>query len=445
MELPALLWLADVKKEDYGELGEKAATLAELYLAGFPVPSGFIMTHEAFRQFLDENGIKNILRNMLKNLDAGSVEDTAEKIQAMIMNGVFPTALKRQILENYSNLNVHLDVFKMVNSSTLNMIKSGRDFPYVAVRSSLVDDGGEQVERPATFLNVRGGMNVLKSVQDCWASLYSAAALSQWEQRKIQQSNVSAAILIQRQVNAEKSGVMFTHHERDGVVGVLIEAGFGYGEAVVLGQVQPDLYLVDKETSELKGIEVNNKEFMYTRDETMERTKKMHLDEAKARSQVFNPNEIKAAARLGQEIEQFYQSARDVEFALENGRLYVIQCRPALQLKQPFRKPKPAEQKKEDLHAEPALQNQVVDEPENAAALFQMFEQVASNPLGPGLPAVNPPPPSPFAPPGFSPPASQNADKIIADIAGVKIELPKTKEGVRLMKQILELIEGQLH
>src|SRR3989344_3925028 len=154
MGIPAILWLADVKKEDYGEIGEKAATLAELYHAGFSVPSGFILTGEAFRQFLDENGIRNILRNMLKDLDESNREDTAEKIQAMILNWVFPQNLKREILENYSNLNVHLDVFKMVNSSTLSMIKSGRDLPYVAVRGSLAGDG----EKPATFLNVRGGV-----------------------------------------------------------------------------------------------------------------------------------------------------------------------------------------------------------------------------------------------------------------------------------------------
>src|SRR3989338_600507 len=161
MEIPSTLWLADVKKEEYGEIGEKAASVAELYRAGFSVPSGFILTSGAFGQFLDENGIRNILRNMLKDVDASNREDTAEKMQAMILNGVFPQNLKREILENYGNLNVHLDVFKMVNSSTLSMIKSGRDLPYVAVRGSLAGDG----EKPATFLNVRGGLNLMKSIQ----------------------------------------------------------------------------------------------------------------------------------------------------------------------------------------------------------------------------------------------------------------------------------------
>lgn len=439
MEIPALLWLADVKKEHDAELGEKAAGMAEMYRAGFSVPSGFVVTSEAFRQYLEENGLRNILKNMLGNLDVGNVEDTAEKIQAMLLNGGFPANLKREILENYSNLNVNLDVFKMVNSSTLNMIKSGRDLPYVAVRGCLQ---GDAHEKPATYLNVRGGMNILKAVQSCWASLFSAAALREREEQGIAQNNVAAALLIQRQVNAEKSGVLFTEHKRDGMVGMLIEAGFGYGEAVVLGQVQPDLYMVDKESLELKGVEVNAKEFMYTRDETMERTKKMHLDDVKSRGQVFNTNEVKAIARLGQEIEQHYQSAREVEFALENGRLYVIQCRPAMQLKKPFEKSVPQIPPGQQKDA-PAMQNQVIAEPENAAALFSMLED-ASNPLGPGLPAVNPPPPAPFSPGGFSPPASQQMDKIVADIGGVRIELPKTKEGVKLMKQILELIEGQL-
>src|SRR3989344_3142026 len=332
-----VLWMQDIRREDYNDIGEKARTIAELCNAGFPVPSGFVITSKAFLGFLEENEIKDVLRNLLKEVNEENYAEIAEKVQRMILDAGLGAGLRKEIIESYSNLNVNLDVFKMVNRSTLSMIKSGRELPYVAVRSSLIGEK-DYNEKPLTLLNIRGGSNIIKAVQECWASLYSEKALLERLNNNVPQTSVSAAVLIQRQVNSEKSGVIFTTHEQEGIVGMLIEAGFGYGESIVLNQINPDRYLVDKNNLELKGLEVNKQDFMYTRDETMERTKKMNLDAGKAAGQVLIAGEIKALARLGTDLEKFYNNPRDVEFALENGKMYIIQARAYSELKKPHQK-----------------------------------------------------------------------------------------------------------
>ncbi len=435
MEEENCVWLHDVEKEDYNDIGKKAGEIAGLCNAGFPVPSGFVITSHAFMRFLEENEIKNIVRNMLKNVDGDNMKDSSEKIQAMILSAGMGGALRREILENYGNLNVNLDVFKMVNANTLNMIKSGRELPYVAVRGSLIADSCDG--SLATFLNVRGGSNVIKAVQGCWASLYNYDAMLSRGEKNIPQTNVSAAVLIQKQVNAEKSGVIFTNHDNN----ILIEAGFGYGEAVLLNQVNGDKYVVDKETLDVKGNIIGEKEFMYIRDETMERTKKMNLDEEKRKACVLSLGEIKALGRLGMDIEGFYNNARDVEFAIENRKLYVIQSREYGKLKAAVFK-------------DAGEEKIAVDDKENG--LFNMFDKPAENDdnktdeyieiktggqeekeekreqvynihSGDDLKGVE-----------------GKEEKIIVNFSGGKIEMPKTKEGIKLMKQILELIEGGL-
>jgi len=451
MEEENCVWLHDVGKEEHNEIGKKAGEIAGLCNAGFPVPSGFVITGHAFMRFLEENEIKNIVRNMLKNVDGENMKDSSEKIQAMILSAGMGGALRREILENYGNLNVNLDVFKMVNASTLNMIKSGRELPYVAVRGSLISDDCDG--SLATFLNVRGGSNVIKAVQGCWASLYDYNAMLSRSEKNIPQTNVSAAVLIQKQVNAEKSGVIFTAHDNN----MLIEAGFGYGEAVLLNQVNGDRYVVDKETFDVKNNVIGDKEFMYIRDETMERTKKMNLDDEKRRLNVLNLGEIKALARLGMDIERVYNSARDVEFAIENGKLYVIQTREYGGLKAAVFKDAGGEKPAD------------VDDKDNG--LFNMFDQPAENDDNKADEYIEIKPEvreskkeekkeqiyhihkgsdnryqtSATTNEPMDTSREEKEEKIIVNFSGGRIEMPKTKEGIRLMKQILELIEGQLN
>jgi len=440
-----VIWLNSIKREDYNGVGEKAAGIAKLYNAGFPVPYGFCVTDEAFRQFLEDNGIRLVIRNMLKKIDENELKETSEKIQAMIMDAEFPYAIKKEILEYYGNLNVSLDVFKRVTPSTLSIIKTGRELPYIAVRSSLSSNGVFVFdEKPLTFLNIRGITSLINAIKSCWASLYSEKALIEREDNNLLQTEVSIGILIQKQVNCEKSGVVFTSHEGD----MLIEAGFGLGEAVISNQIKPDRYLIDKSSLELKGIEVNKKEFMYTRDETMERTKKMRLDERKAGSQALSNNEIKSLAMLGNDVEKFFNSPRDIEFGVENGRIYIIQTKAYTKLKMPFSEDKEEEKPAEsEAVEEPVITNIAEEKPkDDTEALFKMFDEDGDEIEDGGEKKEQEKEKevvySVHGEQKIS--ESKYGDRIIADFAGIKIELPKSKDGVKIMRQILDLIEGQL-
>src|SRR3989344_754371 len=334
--MTGVIWFNDVKENDYNSIGEKAFSLSELHKAGFSVPNGFILNSQLFNNFLNENGISNAIKNLLKTIDlndSNSLRMKASEIRDMIISAGVSNSLSKEIIENYSNLNVHLDIFKMINSNALNMITSGRDLPYVAVRTSLVGD--DKDIKHSTLLNIRGNSNVLKAIKQCWASLYSPENIMSRAEKGLNVMDIGCSLIIQKQINSEKSGVIFTSPEEDLMI---IEAGFGLGESVINQEINPDVYKISKSNLEVKDMNINHKPWMYTRDETAGVVKKMNLENSKAVSRVLSQNEIMNLAKLGMGLEQSYGVPRDVEFAPENGKTYVIQTRKMFNLKKPFKK-----------------------------------------------------------------------------------------------------------
>src|SRR3989344_1022662 len=318
--MTGVIWFNDVKENDYNSIGEKAFSLSELHKAGFSVPNGFILNSQLFNNFLNENGISNAIKNLLKTIDLNDSESLrmkASEIRDMILSAGISNSLSKEIIENYSNLNVHLDIFKMINSNALNMITSGRDLPYVAVRTSLVGD--DKDIKHSTLLNIRGNSNVLKAIKQCWASLYSPENIMSRAEKGLNVMDIGCSLIIQKQINSEKSGVIFTSPEEDLMI---IEAGFGLGESVINQEINPDVYKISKSNLEVKDMNINHKPLMYTRDETAGVVKKMNL---------------------------------------ENGKTYVIQTRKMFNLKKPFKK-EAVEEKEE------------VKEPENSSELFSFLD-----------------------------------------------------------------------
>jgi len=183
----------------------------------------------------------------------------------------------------------------------------------------------------ASFLNIKGNQNLIKAVQMCWASLYTARAIYYRIKNNFPHDKVYIAVVIQKMVNSEKAGVMFsvnpaTNNESE----IVIEAAFGLGDAVVAGEVSPDNYILDKNNLILKHKIVNKQEWMYARDNL--KNIKKELGE-KGKEQKLNESEIKRLGELAQMIEKHYKRAMDMEFAIEGSKVYIVQARPVTTLK----------------------------------------------------------------------------------------------------------------
>ena len=311
-----------------------------MYNSELPVPPAFIVTTQAYKDFLEANNIKERIYENLKDLDVENNDELqrkAEDCRDLILNGEMSNSLKEEILEAYDHMNVNEDL-RFAGKSALEFIKTGRDLPYVAVRSSataedLIDASfaGEMV----TFLNIKGNKNLLNAVKECWASLFTARATYYRVKNNFPHEKVYIAVVVQKQIQSFSSGVMFTanpstNNENE----IVIEAAFGLGETVVSGQVTPDMFVVDKESLTIKNKTINAQEFKLVLDPNTNQNARKNLTEEEAKKQKLSDYDVIKLAEIGKQIEEYYGKPQDIEFAIENSRIYIVQTRAITTLKQ---------------------------------------------------------------------------------------------------------------
>lgn len=336
-----IAWFKDLSKKDIGLVGGKGANLSEMYNADIPIPPGFCITVDAYNQFLDETGIDIEIYSILSKLDVNNtaaLHEAAERIQEIILDAKMPSKIRNDIINAYDHMNVNIDVFKSANKDTLAMIKAGRDLPYVAVRSSATaEDAPEHsfAGQNETYLNIRGNENLVKAVQKCWASLFGARSIFYRVVNKLEHEKVFISVVVQKMVNATKAGVIFTANPATSDTSeIVIEAGFGLGEAVVSGSINPDTYVIDKNNFTIKDKKIARQDFMIVLDQNLGRNVKRTLEEHESTMQKLNDNEIIKLAKLAKLVEIHYEGfPQDLEFAIEGPRIFIVQTRAITTLK----------------------------------------------------------------------------------------------------------------
>ena len=329
-----IVWFKDIKKEDIGTVGGKAANLGEMYNLKLPVPPGFVVSAQSYQKFLEETKLDKKIYSLLKNLDiqdTEKLEKTAKHIQELILDKDVPENIANEIKFAYENISVDLSVFKNASKAALDIIKAGRDIPWVAIRSSATAEDLENVSfagQQETFLNIKGGNNVVRAVQRCWASLFTARAIYYRVKNNFPHEQVLIAVVVQKMIDAESAGVVFsinpsTNNRNE----IVIEAGCGLGEAIVGGQIIPDVYIVDKNSYEIKDKKISTQAWMYARDEGLRRTTKIQLSPTKAKEQKLTDDQITRLAEFGKKLEKHYNKPQDIEYAVEHGRVYIVQTR----------------------------------------------------------------------------------------------------------------------
>jgi len=312
----------ELTKDDVLIAGGKGANLGELTQAGIPVPPGFVVTSKTYDKFMKDTGLFPEVMGLLEDLDVNDTRElqrVSEEIKDIIVSTEVPEDIQTIIIESYNVLCQRI----------------GREDVYVAVRSSATAEDLPEASfagQQETFLNIKGAEDVLKHVQKCWASLFEARAIFYREQNNFDHAKVSIAVVVQEMVNAEKAGVMFTAHPSTGEDILLIEASWGLGEAVVSGAVTPDTYSVDKATGELLDFKVGEKNVMFKREDG--RTVKIPVPDDMSEKRVLSDEEIAKLADLGRKIHEHYKFPQDTEWAIEEGKVYMLQSRPVTTLKE---------------------------------------------------------------------------------------------------------------
>ena len=325
-------WFKDLNKDSIPIAGGKGANLGEMFNIGLPVPGGFIVTAQTYKEFTEKSEIKDKILDALKGLDVNNTEllqKKAKEIQEIILAAHVPEKIIEEIQESYELLSM--------DKNHAHEFLDSKDV-FVAVRSSATAEDLPQASfagQQATFLNVKGKDYLIKSVKECWASLFTARAIYYREKNDFPHDQVLIAVVVQRMVNSDKSGIMFTvnpsTNDKDEIV---IEAVYGLGEAIVSGSVNPNLYLVDKNKSEITKVEVKKQDWGLFRDENGKNVKQ-DIPETDQKNRTINDKEVLELARLGRKIEEHYGKPQDIEWAIEGNDILIVQARPVTTFVEP--------------------------------------------------------------------------------------------------------------
>ncbi len=316
-----VVWLEEVGKEDISIVGGKGASLGEMLRAELPVPTGFAVTAQAFRRFIDENRIgEELFRSLEVDVDEADILREAEKnAKKIIMGAKIPADIEKSIKAKYKELckREGSEVFVAVRSSA-----TAEDLPDASF-------AGQQ----DTFLNIKGEANVLDAVKKCWASLYGARAIYYRVKQGFDHSKVNLCAIVQIMVDAEKAGVMFSSHPSTGEPFTIIEGAWGLGESVVSGSVSPDYYVVDRRNKKILERKIAMKNIMHTKDQKTGKTVELSVPDNKKNAKVLEDEEILKLVELGEVVEELYGIPQDVEWAIKNHEIFMLQSRPITTIK----------------------------------------------------------------------------------------------------------------
>ena len=311
-------WFEHITKGDVALVGGKGANLGEMTHARFPVPPGFVVTVDAYRRFAEATGVGLRLREQLSTLDVDdpdALRRTSDSIQALVRDAAMPDDVRSEIVAAYA------------------LLAPDADHPdeIVAVRSSGTVEDTAQFSFAGMFqstLNVHGADAVLRAVKDCWASGFTARLLFYQAKQGLAGELLIAAV-VQKMVASERAGVVFTVNPASNDANrLVIEGAWGLGEVVVLGEVTPDHIEVDKRTLAIVSRTAARQEFMLTRDRSTGETVRVALSPDGMEAPVLSDDEIREIATLARRDEEHYGVPQDAEWAIENGKVYLVQTRP---------------------------------------------------------------------------------------------------------------------
>ncbi len=321
-------WFSELNKDSVKIAGGKGANLAEIYNLKIPVPPGFVVTAQAYDYFIEKAGIKEKIMEILGKInyeDTKQLNESTQQIRELIEKAEFPEEIKEEIIESYENLDVKDEHIK---EDALNILKTSTEPLFVAVRSSATAEDLAEASfagQQDTYVNIKGNEELLLHIKKCFASLFTARATYYRQKKKFKHEEVSLAVIVQKMVDSDKSGVIFSKDPTLKNDNMIIEAVWGLGEGIVSGQITPDKYILSQEL-EIIDRKIAEKKIAITRDAGGKKSV-VKLREEKSKHQVLKDYEIKKLAEIGLRLEKHYQKPQDIEFAIEKEEIFIVQTR----------------------------------------------------------------------------------------------------------------------
>lgn len=307
--------LSQINKSDILIAGGKGANLGEMIGASFPIPNGFVLTTAAYDAFVQANGLQSQILDLASKVSTNDPQ-LSELASVEIKQFFLDAAIPDDIADALKAAKVDFGVAPLAVRSSA----TAEDLPEASF-------AGQQ----DTFLNIQDVNALFDAVKNCWASLWTARAISYRKRQGIDPASVSLAIVVQELIPADISGIIFTANPVDGERDqIVINATWGLGEAIVGGQVTPDTVIFDKTKQKISSHETNTKTIMTVR--TDQGTEEQHVPQAQQDQQVLDDATALELARYGIQIEDHFGIPMDIEWAIAGGKIAILQARPITNL-----------------------------------------------------------------------------------------------------------------
>lgn len=322
-----IVWFEDIGKEDVPIVGGKVANLGELLQAKIPVPPGFAVTAQAYEKFITETGIAEkiykAIEETVTDVDLPrQFEEASRKVRKIIETTPMLNEIEEAIKRAYKELSKRTKATKVL----------------VAVRSSATAEdlpGASFAGQQETYLNVRGGKDLVQKTVQCWSSLFTPRAIFYRTSKGFKHEQVLISVGVQKMVNAKVAGVMFTINPVTGEPNqIVIEGNWGLGESVVSGAVTPDDYILDKKTLKIVEKKIPKKTVEYVRDPKTGKTIHANVPPKRQEQPCLTDKEIAKLAELAKRIEKHYGGQpQDIEWAIDKSlsfpeNIFIVQSRP---------------------------------------------------------------------------------------------------------------------
>lgn len=301
----------EISSKDTKLAGGKGASLGELTQAGIQVPPGFVIPSDVFNKFIESNHLVPEIDAILSKVDIQSihtVNSASEKIQELILAVQFPENLQAEVQTAFDKL----------------------DAEFVAVRSSATAEDSASAAwagQLETYLNTTQA-DLFDNIKKCWASLFTPRAIFYRFEKQLHSTDIAVAVVVQKMVQSQISGIAFSVHPvTQDHNQIIIEAGYGLGEAIVSGQITPDSYVVEKKPHAIIDKQIANQ------TKGLFKNGWQTIQETKAQQQKLSDEQILELSTVIQNIEKHYGFPCDIEWAFADNQFYITQSRPITTLK----------------------------------------------------------------------------------------------------------------
>lgn len=324
-------WFSEIRKQDALEVGRKASYLGEIFNNKLPIPSGFVLTVDSFKYFLENSRIKEKIMSILETIDINNIEELnkrSNEIRALIEKQELPPDLIDEILEAYKILSTEKIDTLNVSVNALNILKNSEEPIFVSVRSSVSRNNNDSSFSglEESYLYIKGERNLIDYIKKCFSSLYTGRAIYYRKRLGLPEETTLMGVIVMKMIDSDKSGVIFSKNPFSDNNEILLESAYGLCEGIVSGKIKPDNHIIS-DNLEIIEANISDKKIAVVRNGSGNLAI-VKLTPDRSNSPALTNGQIIEAANYSLKLQEIFNQPQTIEFGIEGNKFYILESKP---------------------------------------------------------------------------------------------------------------------